>query len=309
MYVPTSSNAAASRQLAYAGLAALVLILIAVDANATDLQQETIAAFDHYVKVAQEQFGSTLQPDGPFLWMDSQPESVRASAYRQLRSGHFIIRELQIYDDGRAIYIPNGMVHHWLGVAFVPGATLKTAEAVLEDYADYSRIYAPQVRRSKILARDGDNFRLYLQLYKGSPREVSYNAYFEVHRQWLSPTRIASESISTRIAQLQDASQPDSPDVAAGQDSGYLWRIDDYWRYEQKDGGVYMQVETISLSRDVPGMLWWFVRPLVHRIARQSIMELLEANRRTIENPREYAPNAFSPQEADSSSRALPQPR
>jgi len=302
--VPTSPNGVPSRQLAYAGFATLVLILIAVDCNATEVQQATLAAFEHYVTVAKEQWGSTLQPDGPFLWIDSQPESVRARAYKELRSGQFIIRQLQTYDDRRVIDVPDGMVHHWIGIAFVPGATLKTAEAVLEDYPDYSRIYAPEVRRSKILSSDGDKFRLYLQLYKSSPREVSYNAYFNVHRTWLCPTRIASDSISTRIAQLQDPSNPDSAAVPAGQDSGYLWRMDDYWRYEQKDGGVYMQVESISLSRDVPPLLWWFVRGLVHRIARQTMTNLLEANRRAIENPGEYAPNAFGQQTAVSAAGA-----
>lgn len=291
--MPTSSNAFASRQLVYAGLAALVLILIAVDANAMELQQETLAAFEHYVKVAQEQFSSTLHADGPFLWVDSQPKSVRTRLYQELRSGKFIIRNLQTYDDGRPINIPDGMVHHWIGIAFVPGSTLKSAEAVLQDYPDYSQIYAPQIRRSKILSRDGDDFRLYLQLYRESPREVSYNAYYKVRRQWLCPTRIASDSISTRIAQLQNPSEPDSAELPAGQDSGYLWRMDDYWRYEQKDGGVYMQVETISLSRDVPGLLLWLARPIIHRIARQTIANLLEANRRAIESPQEYAPNAF----------------
>jgi len=304
--VPTSSNAIPSRQLAYAGLAALVLILIAVDCNALELQQETIAAFDRYVKLAQEQRSSALEADGPFLWIDSQPKSVRDHGYKELRSGQFIIRQLQTYDDGQEIEIPFGMVHHWIGIAFVPGATLKTAEAVLEDYPDYSRIYAPQVRRSKILSRDGDEFRLYLQLFKSSPREVSYNAYFDVHRHWLCPTRIASDSISTRITQLQDPSKPDSADVPAGQDSGYLWRMNDYWRYEQKDGGVYMQVESISLSRDVPPLLWWLVRGLIHHIARQTMADLLESNRRAIENPQQYAPNAFRQEAAASSAAPAP---
>lgn len=302
--MPTSTNAIPSRQLAYAGFAALVLILIAVDCNATEVQQATLAAFEHYVKVTQERFSSTLQPDGPFLWIDSQPEQVRQHYYQELRSGEFVVRQLETRDDGRSIDIPDGMVHHWIGIAFVPGATLKTAEAVLEDYPDYSRIYAPEVRRSKILSRDGDEFRLYLQLYKSSPREVSYNAYYEVHRTWLCPTRIASDSISTRIAQLQYPSKPDSADVPAGQDSGYLWRMNDYWRYEQKDGGVYMQVESISLSRDVPPLLWWFVRGLVHRIARQTMTNLLEANRRAIENPGQYAPNAFGAEMAGSAAGA-----
>jgi hypothetical protein len=130
---------------------------------------------------------------------------------------------------------------------------------------------------------------------------VSYNAEFQVKRTWLCPTRIASSSISTRIAELQDPSQPDGPELPAGPDAGYLWRMNDYWRYEQKDGGVYMQVEAISLSRDVPGILAWFVDPIIHRVAHETMASLLDANRRAIEDPGEYAPHALAASDSSAS--------
>jgi hypothetical protein len=280
------------RRFVYAAVGALALAAVAVSCAAAELEQATVAAFNHYVEVAEQQMQSSLQADGPFLWIDFRPESSRRRYYRQLRKGEFVIRQLDTYDDGREINIPDGMVHHWIGLAFVPGATLRSAEAVLEDYQDYATIYAPQVRRSRVYADDGDAFRLYLQLYKPSPREVSYNADFKVQRIKLCATRIASSSISTRIAQLQNPSQPDGAEYPVGNDSGYLWRMNNYWRYEQKDGGVYMQVETISLSRDVPPFLGWFVRPIIRRVARQTMADLLEANRRSIQNPGQYAPHA-----------------
>lgn len=257
-----------------------------------DLEKTTIEAFNHYVEVAEQQMQSSLRADGPFLWIDLRPKAKRDRLYAQLRSGQFVIRQLDTYDDGREITIPDGMVHHWIGLAFVPGATLKTAEAVLEDYDDYAHIYAPQVRRSRVYGRDGDRFKLYMQIYKDSPRVVSYNANFDIQRMRFGPDRIASDSVSTRIAQLQDPAKPDGPEYPVGQDSGYLWRMNDYWRYEQKDGGVYMQVEAISLSRDVPAFLGWIVKPIIRRLARETIADLLEANRRAIENPQEYAPHA-----------------
>jgi hypothetical protein len=268
-------------------------IVLAASCLASELEKGTIEAFNHYVEVAEQQMQSSLRADGPFLWIDFRPGRERDRLYAQLRSGQFVIRQLDTYDDGREIDIPDGMVHHWIGLAFVPGATLKTAEAVLEDYEDYAEIYAPQVKRSRIFGRDGDDFKLYMQLYKDSPRRVSYNANFNVQRIRLGPDRIASSSISTRIAQLQDPSQPDSPEYPVGEDSGYLWRMNDYWRYEQKDGGVYMQVEAVSLSRDVPAFLGWIVRPIIRRVARETMADLLEANRRAIENPQQYAPHAI----------------
>jgi hypothetical protein len=272
-------------------VAAFVAVSFAVVCAAAVLEPTTIEAFDHYVRVAEEQSSATLRPDGPFLWIDSQSDSRRAHYYEELRSGQFVIRQLHTSEVGESISIPDGMVHHWVGIAFVPGATLQSAEAIFQDYRDYSHIYGPQIRRSKVLSRTGDGFRLYLQLYKNAPRQVAYNADFDVRRTSLGPTRIASSSISTRIAQLKDPSEVDSPELPVGNDAGYLWRLNDYWRYEQKDGGVYMQVETISLSRDVPMLLSWFVKPIIHRIARETIADLLNASRQALEHPKQYAPD------------------
>lgn len=293
------------RRIVRASVAAFVLVAFAAVCAAAVLEQTTIEAFDHYVQVSEEQSDATLHPNGPFLWIDSRSYSQRAQYYQELRSGQFVIRHLHTRVDGKSISIPDGMVHHWIGIVFVPGSTIQAAGAVFQDYRDYSHIYGPQVRRSKVLSHTGDGFRLYLQLYKASPREVAYNADFDVRRISLGPMRIASSSISTRIAQLKDPSEINSPELPVGNDSGYLWRLNDYWRYEQKDGGVYMQVETISLSRDVPMLLSWFVKPIIHRVARATIASLLSASRQALEHPHEYAPGALSAPAATASARSL----
>jgi hypothetical protein len=303
-----SVKAIPRRRFLYAGLAASVLLVVAFDCNAADLDQKTVAAFDYYVRVAVQQMQSSLRSDGPFLWIDARPASTRRRLYAQLRSGQFVIRQLDTYDDGREIDIPNGMVHHWIGLAFVPGATLQSAEAVLDDYQDYQRIYAPKIRRSKVLSRDGRDLELYLQLYADSPRRVAFNADFHVHRMNFGPARIASASISTRIAQLQDPSRPNGPELPVGHDSGYLWRMNNYWRCEQKDGGVYLQVESISLSRDVPMLLSWFVKPIIHRVARETLAGLLDANRRAIHDPAKFAPHAFAASPSSPPAPASPPP-
>jgi hypothetical protein len=268
-----------------AGGAVFLLLSFAALCSAAELEQQTIDAFNHYVRVAQQQMDSTLRPGGPFLWIDRLKDSHRQRLYDQLRNGQVVIQQLQTNDDGRSIDIPDGMVHHWAGIVFVPGVTLETAESVLQDYNEYARIYAPEVRRSKLLGRNGDALKLYLQLYKDSPRRVSFNADFEVVRTAIDSTHATSSSVSTRIAELQDPGNPDGPELALGQGSGYLWRMNDYWRYEQKDGGVYLQVESISLSRDVPAILSWFIDPIIRRIARETIAELLEATRNAMEHP------------------------
>ena len=58
---------------------------------------------------------------------------------------------------------PGGMIHHWVGVVFIPGAKLEDVLAVLEDYDHQSTYYSPDVERSKIESRDGDHFRVFLR--------------------------------------------------------------------------------------------------------------------------------------------------
>jgi hypothetical protein len=41
------------------------------------------------------------------------------------------------------IAIPHGLIHHWIGAVFVPGATIEDLAAVLNDYDKYNEIYRP----------------------------------------------------------------------------------------------------------------------------------------------------------------------
>ena len=137
---------------------------------------------------------------------------------------------------------------------------------------------------AKLLEHADDTFKVYLQFYKESPRHVSFNTLFEVHDTRIDATHSISRAISVRIAELEHPDQPDSSEFPVGQGHGYLWRLNNYWRLEQKDGGVYVQVETIALSRDVPAIFAWFVNPLIRRVSRHTVANLLTATRRGLVN-------------------------
>ncbi len=46
--------------------------------------------------------------------------------------------------------IPDGLIHHWVGLAFVQGATLKDVERVARDYSSYPKVYKSVVS-SKVI--------------------------------------------------------------------------------------------------------------------------------------------------------------
>lgn len=103
-----------------------------------------------------------------------------------------------------------------------------------------------------------------------------------MHWGEVSPTELYSNSISTRIAQVKDPDRPDGPEYAPGHGSGYLWRLNTYWRFEQKDGGVYIQCEALSLTRDIPFGLGWLLKPLVTKIPRDSLNRALGRTRSVV---------------------------
>ncbi len=50
-----------------------------------------------------------------------------------------------------------------------------------------------------------------------------------------------------------------------------IWRLFGITRYLERDGGVYLEVEVIGLSRDIPASLRWLVEPIARRISRGSL--------------------------------------
>ena len=47
-------------------------------------------------------------------------------------------------------------------------------------------------------------------------------------------------------------------------------------RFEERDGGVYVEMEAIALSRDIPFSVRWMVEPIVRKVSRSSILTSLQ---------------------------------
>lgn len=260
----------------------LLLHCLAISCIAAELKHKTVEAFDHYVRDTEARMDTELRPGGPFLWVDSLPQPRRQRLYDLLQRGQLEIRQEKTEEEGKPIEVPDGLIHHWTGVVFVPGISLERALSLLQDYDNHWRTYKPDVRRSKLLERTDNTFKIYLQFYRDSPRRVSFNTQFEVHYTRIDTMHAISHAVSARIAELEHPEQSDSPEFPVGQGHGYLWRLNNYWRLEEKDGGVYMQVESIALSRDVPAIFAWFINPLIRRASRQTLASVLSATRRAL---------------------------
>jgi hypothetical protein len=249
--------------------------------EAEQLKAETVKAFDHYVELSEQRMASELRA-GRFLRVDDLPSDLRQRDYARLRQGDVVIERLETLYQGRSLSVPGGLVHHWLGTVFIPGTTLVRTLAFLEDYDDEYKFYAPEVEQSKLLARDGNHFRIFLRLRKTKVVTVILNTEYDVQYVTLAPDRAASYAHSRRIAEVENPGRPNESEKPVGNDSGFLWRLDSYWRFAERDGGVYVQLEAISLTRDIPPGLGWLIGPFVTSIPKESLEFTLTRTRQAL---------------------------
>jgi hypothetical protein len=248
--------------------------LFAIPLHAVDLKPETVGAFERYVRITETEMEDDLRVDR-FLIVDRLPESERRKVYGQLHQGQIFIQELHTQEDRLPFRVPGGLVHHWAGVIFIPNVTLAEVNAVLQDYEDEPSIYKPEIRQSKLIEQHGNKSKIFLQLYSKTIITVVLNGYFDVVERPLGSTRSEIASHSTRIVEVVDPGTPDEHERSDGGDHGYMWRMNSYWRIEEKDGGVYVQNESISLTRTVPVLLAWLINPLTKSIPRDVLVHML----------------------------------
>jgi len=267
-------------------LAALVVcIACTVPAHATELKPDTAEAFQHYVQLTEARMQAERDDPQHFLYFDSLPKKQKQAMLDRLRNGQIVVEPMRTTDHGKPLDVPGGMVHHWLAIGFMPGATLQQALALAQDYSRQQQIYGPDVQQAKVLSHDGQHYTVYFRFYRQAIVTVVYNTDFSVDYFDPDNTRAYIVAHATRIAEVQNPGKPDEKEYPVGNDHGYMWRLNLYTRYEQKDGGVYMQEEFLALSRRVPAIFAWLVNPYVRSIPRDYLTHFFLATRKALAPP------------------------
>ncbi len=245
-----------------------------------ELQPRTVEAFNRYVQATQTRADQQLARPGQFLYIDGLPQPRRAQALAELKRGEIYMERPKTLDaSGREIEAPNGLIHHWLGVAFVPRASVREAIALVEDYDHHQDIYKPEVLRSRLVSRNGNDFKIFYRLRKHKVITVTLNTDHNVHYTQVDATRWISRSTATRIAEVADADTTKEHEKPVGNDGGFLWRMESWWRFEERDGGVYIESESVSLTRDIPLGLKWLIGPFVTGIPKESLQMTMGSTR------------------------------
>jgi hypothetical protein len=264
----------------------LTVVLCGGTMAGAELSDATARAFDTYVSAAEG------RPAAPFLWLDTQPRAERERLLADLRKGQLVIERLRARPGGRDLGVPDGMIHHWVGTVFIPGATAAAAVRLLQDYDHHAGIYAPAVARSRLLSHTAgkatgsgapdDEFRFSLRFVMTKVITVVVDGEHQARFAWLGPGRARSWIRSTRLAEVSGTGTSAEHEEPVGKGGGYLWRLNSYWRFEERDGGVYLECESISLTRDIPFGLGWAVGPFVTSLPRESLEFTLQTTRKQL---------------------------
>jgi hypothetical protein len=239
--------------------------------KAAELRPETVRAWDQFVRVVQDQMRTRLR-SGAFLWVDEQPGRSQA-----LRRGEILIEPIGTRNPAP---VTDGLIHHWVGAAFLPGVSLGDVFSVVRDYNHYKEFYRPIVVDSKPLAHSSadDRFSM-LVLNHAVFSKIAMDGDYAGSYTQVSPKRWYSVTQSTRVQEVHDYGEASECLLPEGTGSGFIWRLYSIARFEERDGGVYIELEALALSRDIPGSLRWMVNPIVRRISKSSLLTSLEQTR------------------------------
>jgi hypothetical protein len=245
--------------------AALLATALSASPSAAELQPRTVAAFDRYVRATE----ARMDTGGPFI-LGTLPRA------------DLLIERMATRDSGREIDVPGGLIHHWMGTVFMAGTTVDEVTALLQDYNAHAQVYAPMVARSRLNHRDGDTFRFFLRFVTRKVITVVVNTEHVARFTRPGPGRVEARVHSTRVQQVEGAGTAEETELPVGNDGGYLWRLNTYWRIQAGNGGTYIQCESISLTRRIPAAFSWLIGPFVNSVPRETLEFTMDATQRRL---------------------------
>jgi hypothetical protein len=267
------------RSFSRAALLLALSVWASVGVYAATLQPEAAAAFNRYVALTEDRIDAELSRGQGFLWVDTLSPGRRAEMRRGLGDGGVVVERLETRDGPKSIVAPGALIHHWVGIVFVPGAQLSSAVALMGDYDRHSQVFAPMVVMSKILEHVDSHFRVALRFYVKRVIGVTMDTENEADFFRPSPDRAYSRIRSTRVTEIASAGTPQERPKAPGQENGFMWRLNTYWRFLERDGGTYIQCESVTLSRDVPFALGWIIKPFLRQLPKEALTFTLQRAR------------------------------
>ena len=223
------------------------------------------ATFNTYVVQVESRLARQHSSPNTFLILPTDPAELA-----HLRSGQLLIEKIDAQIATPAT--PGALLHHWRATAFVPNATPADFERLLRDFSAYPQNFAPQILSSTVLSHSSTDTLLRLRTRQHHVITVVLDTTCDVTFAALDPAHSYSISRSTRIDEITPSG-----------DNGFLYRLNTYWSWEQRDGGLYLQIESLSLTRSIPRGLAWAIQPYLESIPRESLVFTLTSARNALQ--------------------------
>jgi hypothetical protein len=266
--VAPPAHAKTNRPFVGAFLAAVsVLFAASVTSKGASLTPETLTAWDTYLH-SQSARVAAYSKAAPFLWSDESPDRLR-----RVRNGEAVISAV----GDNPHHVPQGLVHHWIGAIFLPGAHLDDVLSIVRDYGRYKEFYAPGVVDSRVLRHTDTEGRFSLRMVNNTAvTRFALDTDFEETYTRVDENKCYSISYTTRVREVENYGLSDEREAPENTGRGLIWRLYSLSRFEERDGGVYIELEAVALSRDIPVALRWLIDPVVRRTSRNSLRVSLQ---------------------------------
>jgi hypothetical protein len=240
--------------------------------QAAELQPTTLAAWKAYLHEVALRTEQRANDNQPFLWTDESPDRVA-----RVRGGEAVVAPVVGHGTKS---VPSGLIHDWIGAIFIPNATAEDLSAVLHDYDNYKELYRPAVRDSRSLpCASGDPEFLMVWQRHVLFVTAAMQGHYQEHDVVFDSHRGYNVADAREIRQIDAWGHPDQRLLPPDTGSGFLWRIHSIARYEERDGGVYLELEVIALTRDIPASVAWLVSPTVNHLSINSLTATLHQTR------------------------------
>jgi hypothetical protein len=253
----------------YCSRITFVVLLWHTSASAINLKHETAQAWDEYIGGVNIRIKQCASASNSFLWVDGAPGRGAS-----VRSKHIVVSPGA---EHVPIKVPFGLIHHWIAATFMPDVSIADVLRVVRDYSRYEDFYRPGVIDSKSIDINPDKDRFSLVLMnKPFFKKTALDSDDEASYVRVDDHRLYMVSRTTRIREIAEFGAPGAHTLPRDEGTGIIWRLFSVVRFAERDGGLYIEVEAIALSRDIPGALRAVAGPIVRHVSKEALVTALK---------------------------------
>ena len=251
--------------------ASLALLFFCATISRAEEPQSAKNAFQSYIAALETHLDVQNKANDGFLWIDQDAQRRDA-----VRKGDIQVERIDTPQ------VPGGTLEHWIGGAFIPNTTLNQVLKIDQDYAHFATYYAPEIVQSRLISHTGNHFQVFYRLKKHKFVTVVLDTIHNIDFVTLGSDRYFVRSRSVHVREVKNAGESDEKILPDGEGLGFLWAMNSYWRVEQRDGGVYVECEVVTLARSIPFGMGTLVRSTIQSFASESLANTLKAKRQAV---------------------------